>query len=146
MRDRHIPKAKLEPDHDHFFVKPDRAGVAYGGIGKPDGLDLQQGQIALGIGADDQGGSPEFTRRDHDNAASIGHHVMGGQNIPLRMDDHAASRRFLRRPVGAFSRTHIAGPQEDGKTAAKPQTPHHWIGITTLIAPAFCPRRRPSRR
>ena len=93
------------------FIQPDRAGVAYGGFGEPDGLDLQQGQIVLGIGTDNDGWSPEFTRSDHDDAASIGHHVMGGQNIPIRMDDHAASGRFFHRPAGAFGCTQNAGHQ-----------------------------------
>lgn len=98
----------------------------------------------LGIHTDEDCGRPKLSRRHNRNPFGGRDHMMRCEHVSIVMHNHSATRRFLNRQQRTFiGLPRIKHAQEYDDYSQKDL--HGLTGNITLIAPAFCPRTRPSR-
>ena len=103
-------EAERVADRDHPFAEPQLVAVAeLDRLKRLVGMDAQQGQIALGVLADQLGRKLGAVVEDDVDLVGIGDHVVVGDDDAGRVDDEAGServdapRRVIRSPWSALA-------------------------------------------
>ena len=140
-----FPEAERKSGGDDFLIESDGSGIADGRLRQPDRFNLEQGEVVFGIGADQNRRRAEFPGGHDENPFRIGDHMLRRQDIPIAMDDDPAPSRFRGQRVRPLGTPETAGAGNDHRRKTYCDSFHGRMGITTLIAPAFCPSLSPSR-
>ena len=101
-------------DGQHPFAHLELLGVAEGKRLEILGLDLDQGDVRAGIGADDLGGELTIVVERHLQLVGVLNHVVVRYDVPIGGDDHARSRPDARLGCALLKAATVAEEEFEG--------------------------------